>query len=530
MNAAAALVCFAATGLVLAAQQAPVFRGGTTVVPLTVTVLDQKGVPVKDLKQSDFTVSENGRTREIVNFFPQDFMPGPVTTLSMAGGGIAPATRRIFLITFAYGRIQYPTKAFDGALEFVRDHLLPQDAVALMAFHRVTPFTTDHEAIARIIERYKATHEKLMNDLWEASLNNVKSLFGHPHYREAPLVFADMDAVMSGAGVLRNTSDLLLSMDRAVRSGDKPHERQESFADLVNASNGRSLTSLSLGSNRLKLFAGIEYLRDRDGEKHIIMFGGPPARGADDAKIVARRASDARITVDIIGTSGTSGGATFRSPSADVAELTGGYYTSVEMAKKALGKIDQAARFSYLLGYSPSDPTLDGKFRDVRVKVNRPGVTVRFQHGYYAAPEIDPVEMKELMKKARVEAALAYDSRTTEIPLTVNATLLPRMGISQEVRVELRIDANPLDLPPVDGIHTGKVEVQVYCGDAKEVIVGDYGERLDLTAGQGMYDDWLANGIRHVLKVPVSAAPKYVKVIVYDYGSDRVGSFTFTFK
>jgi len=24
--------------------------------------------------------------------------------------------------------------------------------------------------------------------------------------------------------------------------------------------------------------------------------------------------------------------------------------------------------------------------------------------------------------------------------------------------------------------------------------------------------------------------PKYVKVVVYDYGTDRVGSYTFTFK
>ena len=37
-------------------QQVPVFRGGTTVVPLTVTVVDGKGAPVKDLTAADFTV------------------------------------------------------------------------------------------------------------------------------------------------------------------------------------------------------------------------------------------------------------------------------------------------------------------------------------------------------------------------------------------------------------------------------------------------------------------------------------------
>ena len=48
-------------------QTPPVFRTGTTVVPLTVTVLDRKGAPVRDLTQADFTVFENKRLREIVN-------------------------------------------------------------------------------------------------------------------------------------------------------------------------------------------------------------------------------------------------------------------------------------------------------------------------------------------------------------------------------------------------------------------------------------------------------------------------------
>ena len=59
-------------------QQPPVFRSTTTVVPLTVTVLDEKGLPVTDLKASEFTVYENKQSREIVNFFPQAFAPGPV--------------------------------------------------------------------------------------------------------------------------------------------------------------------------------------------------------------------------------------------------------------------------------------------------------------------------------------------------------------------------------------------------------------------------------------------------------------------
>src|SRR5262245_41316691 len=75
--------------------QTPVFRSGASVVPLTVTVLDQKGLPVTDLTAADFTVHENGRERSIINFFPQFMGPesGRVrpAAVESPGTGLAPA-------------------------------------------------------------------------------------------------------------------------------------------------------------------------------------------------------------------------------------------------------------------------------------------------------------------------------------------------------------------------------------------------------------------------------------------------------
>src|SRR6187551_183761 len=119
-------------------QQTPVFRTTTTVVPITVTVLDKNGMPVKDLKASEFTVIENKQNREIVAFYPQAFAPGPVqpvSTSTVARGrldGVVPQTRRTFLIALGFGCIQHPTNALDGAIDLVRNRLMPQDAVAVM--------------------------------------------------------------------------------------------------------------------------------------------------------------------------------------------------------------------------------------------------------------------------------------------------------------------------------------------------------------------------------------------------------------
>lgn len=49
-------------------SQQPTFRSSTSVVPLSVSVLDRQGLPVTDLTASDFTVFEDNSRREVVAF------------------------------------------------------------------------------------------------------------------------------------------------------------------------------------------------------------------------------------------------------------------------------------------------------------------------------------------------------------------------------------------------------------------------------------------------------------------------------
>jgi len=304
-----------------------------------------------------------------------------------------------------------------------------------------------------------------------------------------------------------------------------------------------------LMSTRLKLYAGIEYLRYLDGDKHMVFFTGRGmAYNVDDAQIVAKRATDARVVVDVVATNGTApprlagNGGIIPPPLISapggggdpagriVAELSGGYYTSLEMASKATAKIDQATRFSYLLGYSPSNPDLDGKYRDVEVKVNRPGVTVRYRHGYFSAEQPEPLEMKDLLVKSRLEIALALDQQAKDIPITATVTRLPKMGIQTELRVEMTIAAAPLVFPLRDGVRLGQLEVQVYAGDSMEVATGSFSARLEIKASDEQYQQWLQSGIRRTMRIASFGPPKFVKVIVYDYGSDKVGTVTVAIK
>jgi hypothetical protein len=102
--------------------------------------------------------------------------------------------------------------------------------------------------------------------------------------------------------------------------------------------------------------------------------------------------------------------------------------------------------------------------------------------------------------------------------------MMPKMGLDYEMRVAVTIDASKLGFTDAGGVRVSDLEIQVYCGDARERVVGQLGRRLTLRADEETLADFQQNGVRHVLRVPVNQPPKFVKVVVYDHGSDRVGS------
>jgi len=58
----------------------------------------------------------------------------------------------------------------------------------------------------------------------------------------------------------------------------------------------------------------------------------------------------------------------------------------------------------------------------------------------------------------------------------------------------------------------------------EQIMIGDESDHLDINVPEATYQQWLQTGLRRTIRVDVPDQPKYVKVVVYDYGSDRVGS------
>jgi VWFA-related protein len=544
-----------------------VFRGTTTLIPVDIRVIDRAGKPVTDLSQADFVVTENGAPQSIRHFSTQDYTPDPSAAVeplklrTELTDSVAPQNRRVFLIVLGRGRLQPPAKGVDGALHFVRERLLPQDLVGVMAWNRATEVTTDHVKVADLLERFKKAHERIEGRL-AFLMSGLAAIYGS---REIPAnIQGDIDALFEDpSGSLNIRSTPASEGANAVRMA---FDRQRTIDDLRGAARANpggaadirlddfARTNASSMQDLGKLYAGVEYLRHFDGEKHLVLvseFGLSLPRSEDDTDLAAV-AADARVVVDFIHTGGIAGAFSMSGYGADrsglagstgsagsfspfgwqvatagtVTELTGGRYLGGRYAKEALDDIDRASRFAYTLGYYPSNPTTDAKYRQIRVKVNRPGVRVLYRHGYYANAPAGPLDRKHMVTYSRVVAAASYPNPVPDIGIVATATA-SRPPATPEIQIEMTIDASRLAFTKASGRNVDDLEMLVGGLDGRDNLLSQTWKRVQLDYTDERLDGIKRTGIPVSLTLPLTipaAAAKNVKIVVYDYAADLVGT------
>ena len=490
--------------------QTPTFLGRLDLVRAEVSVIENRsGKPVMGLKESDFTISENGKPQKISSF----------VDLNAGSADAVPASnRRVFLIVFGAGYLPGPIKPYDGAIEFLRTRLKPNDLAAVMVWNRVTTLTTDHERLVRIVDRIR----KMPEPVFVSVLRDIMRLRDISPETQAA-IDNWIEPVDDRDGFLRSATALLIGTDqyRQEQFDAWPWNRRIARSDL------------------LKVYAGIELLRRVEGQKHLVLLTvmgfhpisryDPTAylHSAEDDHGLAVQANDAGVALDIIHTFGTGEDAFKIQASEQSSRESGGQFTSVRTAAEGLARVDAATRSGYILGYMPANPTLDDKYRNVEVRTNRKDVTLVYRRGYTARSEPLPVDPRELMATMRLRDAAASSSvstvRFTDIGVTAIATGRAAAA-GREIRVEATIDTSKLRVARDRDEWTGNLDLLAVCTDPRGNVVGWKQQPVDVRMTTS---EWTArSSVSYVLTVPISGNASLVKVIAYEYASDRLGAFT----
>jgi VWFA-related protein len=436
-------LCLTAPSIRGQTPQAPVFRGGVTLVPVDVTVLDSDGRPVPGLTAEDFEIKLDGHGQPVRTVAYEQSESAPVPTASNATPrrettNAAPAVEpRLFVIVVD-----------DLLIPATRDKGLFQAAsrfVADLPATDVVGFTTTSGSAT-----VNPTHDRAAV---EAALRRVSGQFVDP--RELPPdVAVGLDEAMEiqagDTGLLKQViARDCASMQRSVAGcQDDVQQKVRRMVQLTQDATDRQI---------LAYLGVINAMGPAPGQKNLVLLtdglltSDRGKSGAIGLQPIARAAAAAGVELSILFGDPDAVNMTSKS-SADsqvarldgqnmmqgiqtVADMTGGnFWRVMGQPDRFFGFVALATSGVYHLGVEAPAGSAPGRDFTLAARVKRSGLTVHVSRvAVLAAPPVAvPVE-------DQLRAALAKGVPNYGVPITV-ATVLRRGATANVIEVGANVE------------------------------------------------------------------------------------------
>ena len=453
---ALALACAATVGFVSAvpAQQTPpTFRAATEAIVIDASVLDRNRQPVRGLIATDFTILEDGQ-------------PQAIRTFKEIGSGSA-------------DRPPEPVWSAAHPPDVRRNDELRDHSVVVIVLDGSTPMAMAAEDVVRAKEVGAKIIDRLEPGDLAAVVHTMDKPAGQDFTQDRELLRASVKrftAILGGTGSSPNASSRTGSMSTSGGANWMPPPPRGASAGAehlygitLSTLSGVAKTLSALPEQRKALIfvsAGMPLDASLIAPQGM---GDNGAAGAVQDRLfkelfaVIGEANRSNISVYAIDPGGLRVSPNplsldfLRSVSLD----TGGVpVLNTNDPTKQIEQIYQENQHYYLLGYQPSNPGTEGRFRKIEVRVNRPDATVRTRSGYY---EPRKTSGSPAAAAPPVTAALQGALPVGDLPLAMTAACFAgRSGKRAEVAIA--IEAREV-APPGEVATTSDVEVAAHAYD-----------------------------------------------------------------
>jgi hypothetical protein len=206
----------------------------------------------------------------------------------------------------------------------------------------------------------------------------------------------------------------------------------------------------------------------------------------------------------------------------EIADRTGGraFLNTNDLAGSIRRAMDDA-RITYTLAYTPSHNEWDGKFRELKIKVNRPGIDVRYRKGYYAYPD-SPNDPKH--RQAVLLEALVTPLASTGLSLAAAAPVKPT---DQNPRTFIRalLDTREIGFQfNAAGKQEATLDIYLAVFDEKGKVLNQVAHTVRMEAEQAKYQELIKTGITVTADSESPARSTRARLVVLDVASGLVGS------
>lgn len=304
-----------------------VLRINTSLVQLNIGIADRQGRAVTDLRRDNFTLYEDGARQTIASF------ESAASPFSLA-----------LLLDVSGSTLGFRQQIKQAALRFT-DALSPEDRVAVIAFNEktvvMTKFTSDRSKIAWAITNVEGRGS---TELYAALRFALKELAGEGKRRKAIVVLTDgLDTEMRNAD---RRATMGARTDEEAVAAIKP-EASPSLSAVLDAADRQGVTIYPLA----------------------LPSGDPRRLPIATPQLTAIYAA-ARSRIEIL------------------ADRTGGRLSEIrrlEQLYRLYAEVAADLRTLYTITYQPSGGrSRDGRWRAIRIEVDRSDLIARTRPGYYA--------------------------------------------------------------------------------------------------------------------------------------------------
>src|SRR5579864_4527679 len=510
----------------------PTIRSTVSLVEIDVQVTDRDGKPVKGLKQSQFSVTEDGKAQKISTFEYND-----IEQVETAGkGDEAPVTvplgtvttpeeikavvrdHRMIVLFFDLTSLQAEDllRSTRAAQKYLQEQMTPADLVAVVAFGNtlkvVANFTNDRELLKQSVDAIVPGHEAALAQLADAAAaadgeTQVSEDTGAAFTADdTEFNIFNTDRKLAAVEALCEVLEGIPGKKSIIQfTSGITQTGEENRSELIAATNSANRSNVSIYSvdSRGLLTATPGGDASAGASGGTAMFTG--------ATVISQSQSrqDSRDTLATL--AGDTGGRTFF----DVGDF-GRVFQSVQNDTSGY----------YLVGYYSANAANDGAWRRVHVKIDQlpAGVRVRAREGYYAAKNFGVFTTED--RERQLEEAFRSDTPEVELPVAVETAQF-RLSASQVfVPISAKLAPSALQWAQKRGSRETAFDFAAEVRDARSNrVMGALRDTITVKIDTGHFQDIQQHALVYQGGLILAPGEYKLKFLARENESGRIGTF-----
>jgi VWFA-related protein len=505
--------------------QQPQYRVRVTseLVLVNVVVRDKKGNLVRDLKKDDFTLFEDSKRQDISTFdfenvgelltagAAESTVSGTAAQGALLKSADKPALnardRRLMLLFFDFSGMdpEQIDRSVDAAKKFVQTRMQPADLIALVSLAtnmRIDlDFTDDKPKVLAALAAYTSSQGQGFDNGLTGSSEGAAETAGaftadDTDYNtfSADRKLLALQAIMQSLGKISQKKAIIYFSNGISQSG------------VDNQSALRAATAAAVKAN-----VSI-YPVDIRGLQAL-----PPGGEAQNASLHGQSAYNGGAVLNDL----TSNAATQETLSTLASDTGGKAFFDSNDFSGVFSQVQKDSSAYYVLGFTSTNSLKDGRFRHLKVQLNRADLKLEYRPGYYAGRDFEHLNRTD--REQQIEDELASELPQTDVAVYAGAAYFRRDDSHYYLAVSLVIPGSQIpfvqakdkDSATIDIIGEVRAEGKLPVGHLRDTV------KLALDSTQQVR----RKNVQYNTGFLLAPGGYHLKFVVRENQTGRMGSF-----